>query len=480
MQPATIRHPIPGRAGVALIMSVIAVTLLMAISFALSAGSVANMQQQSMRKSQISLQIAADSAANEAILWMSTTTGLSTIQNLPASPTVVTNAQIGSTGTYNPETFNTNVQTLYNTTASAVIDSSTTSIYGTTLASGGSAISEPGWGVNLRNSCTVNAKIVCLATTASGDSFPDGNERYLVLVTAQMGNASTGANTYMRRRVVTLMSASATHVFSKDMYAVAGYDVGGNAGTDSWPGPPAVYVPADAGNVAMGYDNGDVASGGTVTTSGSSNVDGTITSNVSMALPSFTYAPPSSATALGAVSSTTTLTGPTTVRMTSFSADLVISGSGTVNLYCDGPFNANSITFSSGSTASCVIMQNSYSSALGGSGMSLKSVVGDVSSSGGHYTANPARLEYITNAALGFSMNGNGMMAAVVYAPYCTFAMKGTFQFFGSIVGDSFGGKVNGTFNFHYDNALANLSLPLNVQLASTMWNSYTVSAGQQ
>jgi hypothetical protein len=484
------------RRGAALLMVMTIVVLLLALVFTLSVNTVGNMQAEKTRDDQVELLASVESATNETVAWMSAWSGV--LKNLPAHPEVVPaglNTQ--------PETQYTNCLTLAQQTPSAVIQASTyvatTQANGTpgpiipaqTMLVNGQPVTIPGCAQGQINGDSCDAMIICLAQTPAGKTWPSGAERFLVIATATKGNKGADAWRFQTRRVMTIVYPQPTSTFQQTMYAISSYDVGGSAGTDSWNGT-AVYT----GN-GISTHHGDTKSGGTVTQSGSSTIDGVIKSNFKLPMPTINYNPSQQANAnnLGAVNAATTLAGGTDYRMSSVgsNAALTVNGSGSVTVYVDGPVDLHSIRFAPGSTASLVIIQNNYNSALGATTIDLtgNASVGDIAQvgNGNHatYTSendptvgpNSQRLQFYSGSSGSMTLNGTGQFAGVVYAPNMTINMNGTFQFFGSMVADSFGGKVNGTFNFHYDDRLGNMVIPIDPQFSAMGWNIYNVSLTQ-
>jgi hypothetical protein len=291
-------------------------------------------------------------------------------------------------------------------------------------------------------------------------------------------------------RVMTVVCPLPMQTFKQTMYAIASYDVGGSAGTDSWNGT-STYDGTGSTH------HGDVWSGTGVTKSGSSSIDGSYGKKTPpLQLPTLVYDPPASALSIGDVTAARTLNGNSTYRASSVasSGPLTIKGPGTVTLYVDGPFNTKSVRFDdSVGKGTLIVKQANYATATGTSfDLSSNAEVGDIDEDKTHgstiYTSendsavgpDASRFQFYTGYTGDMTFNGTGDLACVVYAPQANIKMNGTFQFFGSIVADGFSGKVNGTFNFHYDDRLGSLTLPLSPQFSTTGWNVYNVSVSQQ
>jgi hypothetical protein len=377
-----------------------------------------------------------------------------------------------------------------------------------TMATTPTATTVPGQSAGLRNNCAVRSWIVCLTGTGPAPAqWPDGHEKFLVFTTAVVGDLKNDPNHYERRMVQAVISTSPTKVFNQCMYAESGYTVTGSAGTDSWAGPGTTYSTASGAISTWPADRqkGDISSGGSITVGGAAKIAGKVTPNTQVPLPQLVYSVPAGYSEKNAITSSTTLsTVPggnandpiSGQRITAYHASTVTGnltidasgGSGTVYLYVDGPINFNTLTFNPKSTTTTsqtdpklVIVQNNYDPSLGPTAFTPNNY-GDVTQIGNgnnpDFVANPERLTIMSNYASDISMNANGQMAAVIFAPYANIKMKGTFNFFGSIIADSFDSRVNGTFNFHYDNNLGNIALPVAPQITASGWNTFAMTLG--
>lgn len=499
--------PVPHRSGNALIMAMGAIVVLLGLAISLSDLTVGRFGEQVSRQDQVELMAAAESAANEAIEWMRTNTTF--IKVMPAHPEVV---QVS--GSAEPRSAQQQYEFLATLPAGHLIDSealpsgSSAMFPGIAQSSGGTVI---GCGDHQRNGARVRARIICLKQTESGNQWPDGFEKFLVFATAEQGDQQRSASRYRRARVQAVVSTSSTKVFKQAFYARQKYTCTGNMKTKSWAGNGAT--------VTTSTHNGDVSSGDQVVVAGSATIDGDRCDNVNLALPPVVYAPAAGATSLGVVSSPITITGGTNYRATSLGAGVTVSGSGPITLWVDGAINLSNIRWATGSTAKVTIIQSPNSSGsptldvhggdrigylgtttglLGPSrrwmlpvdvlaaamlAANSNSNAGGGSGGGGGsttYAPIPSRLMIISGYKGDFTINGNGEVAAVIYAPYANVKMNGTGVLFGAVIADAFNSKVNGTFDFWYDDTLGSLSLPLDPQFSATAWNLYYPSFAQQ
>jgi hypothetical protein len=88
----------------------------------------------------------------------------------------------------------------------------------------------------------------------------------------------------------------------------------------------------------------------------------------------------------------------------------------------------------------------------------------------------------------GMSLNGGASFSGVVLAPYVGIKFNGNSDFYGAFRAKDFSGAVNGTFNFHYDEALGAIEMgkittteivrvekPAFADFAPTAWNITSV-----
>jgi hypothetical protein len=461
----------PSRAGSALVVSSIVIITIAGMAIALTDLTIGRYTEQKYRQAQVDLLAATESAANESINWLKNNSSaqyaLKYLQvSSPGYPTAEksSSAVLVSTSLPNglPEVF-----------PSLVPKGTTTSTAGANAA-------------NRRNACTVETKIIKVASSASPSAW-DGSERFIVYTTAETGDRAR-PETVRRQRVETVITAKSTTVtstststtttsvptpafpFTRGLFSINGYDFKGTATTDSWKSDKngdgvadTPYTKPASYTVGGPNSHGDVGSNGVLGSGAydTSKVHGTATPTANASLPNVTYAPPTTGyTALGSIAANATLTGSgsgTTVFRTPSVAhknknSLTIDGSGTVVLYVDGAFNVGDVVFKAGSTAKLVIYQND----IAGKGCSFnaQSTVGDPN--------NPSRFLFVTafsgTGANEMSLNGGAKFSAVVLAPNAGMKMNGGADFYGSFVAKDFSGAINGNYSFHYDESLAGLS----------------------
>jgi hypothetical protein len=451
-------HPSPTRRGTALMMALVIVSILAGMSVSLTTLALSRFSEQERRQSEVELLAAAESAANEAMDWLHSYSDdslkLMTVTSYP-----------GSTGASWPAALN-----------SESMPASMSAIPQMFPVLGTSTNPNYEHRAKYRNNCKVSCRVICLRQTLLGvTKWPDGNEKFVVFATAESGNLATNPERYRRVRVEAVIGTSTDHIFTRAMYGRNSYDVGGTAGTDSYIGPGAY--------TGVSTHHGDIASGGTISMSGSATIDGARQNNIKMTLPILTYSPTPAASS-GTITGDITLYGGnnyhyTAVNMSS-SDEIYVRGSGVATLYVDTYIKVKHIEYpavnadGTPNTARLVIKQNNYTPATGDTEFDLNggAVIGDLN--------NTQRLIFQSNYTGEMKLNGNGKFSGVIYAPYVDLKMNGTFNLYGSIVAEGFSGSVNGTFNFHYDESLASLSLGIPPVLTAEGWNIRALSINQQ
>jgi hypothetical protein len=442
--------------------------------------TISRYKEQRYRQAQVDLLVATESAANESINWIKNNAQVwEALKNLTVSSSTSFPATTTSTSAV---LVSSNLPTGLPNIFPALISSSSPS-------ASSSAASAGVYAANKRNGCSVETKVIKVASSSPVSTW-DGSERFIVFATATFGD--TNNPTEMRRqRVQTVLTAASTwsssttttttttttsvptpaFPFTRGLFSINGYDVSGNADTDSWKSDSngdgiadTPYVAPASYTIGGPNSHGDIGSNGTLGSGAydTSKVHGTPTPNANATLPTVTYNPPTSGVnILGNITANTTLTGTgsgSTIFKTPKldhhqSETLTITGTGTVVLYVDGSFDAGNIKFASGSTANLIIYQNDIGGK--GSNFNAQTSIGDKS--------DPKRFMFITafsgtGAAKEMSLNGGASFSGVVLAPNAGIKFNGNSDFYGAFVAKDFSGNVNGNFSFHYDESLAGLS----------------------
>ncbi len=413
--------------------------IMMSMAYSLSETTSASRVLQEMRTRQLKLRLATESAANVAIAyfqsnWETLTDGAATLE-------------VG--GTIN-------------------VDISSTAVGSSTLN---------------------NADLVATITKLSGTN-PD-NSVYTITATGVFGDKNNPED--FRRYRITMSTAKAPEeVFAQTMLSIEGYDFMGNANTDAWNSTVSDY-----GGGSTNTSNGDIASEGDITIGGSATVGGDVNDNQEFPLPTFDYSETvggeSATTSLGAVTSSIDLYDTSSP----YRASSVILGNGesitvhgNVVLYVDGAVNFKQATINYDDSVSYPnrsstlrIYQDEYDdSSATDFAINGNTIVGDVTDNGdGTLEVHPERFVFITENDGAITCNGNGALAAAIFAPNASFKFNGTFDMYGSIIAAYFGtgtagsstqGKVNGTFDFHYDEGLESLNLDLAPRLLILGWQA--------
>lgn len=471
-------HPC-SRSGSALLTVVVILITLSALAVSMTNITVMGVKEQVKRYDKVSLLLSAESAVNAAISDLQ-----SNYSNLIA--TELTNDKFADSAYHNAD--------------------ATTYTYNPDLSA---------YGADSLNGIGLSATITRLNTEPSD---PDMIV-FMVQGTASVGDPDDPMN-YRRTRVETTIVPAPQTAFKQAMFAVEGYGFQGAATTDSWDSGSGSF-----GSGAGNGNEGDLGSEGDIVVQKPGNVNGTIYDNIDFPLPDFDY--DSQLTTEGGIFQLNPYTDPITgdsvagrlddtfiktkhggtITLTesdspyecseiSLSGNELVIVSGYVELYCAGPVNVSGnkstqfITFQeldgdpTTEDSQLRLYQKDYSDNV---------TNGDVASSwdnnGGilgdaeplpdnkpndpKYDSHPSNLIVMSEYSGEFKMNGNGVFSGVFFVPQATVSFNGTFNYFGSIIAKSFDGKVNGTYNFHYDESLSTLDLDLTARLVMVGWRSY-------
>ncbi|MFW5751681.1 MAG: DUF7305 domain-containing protein [Planctomycetota bacterium] len=372
------------------------------------------------------------------------------------------------------------------------------------------------------NGCELDARIEKINGIDANDSA------YLLAGTSQPGSPDD-PQSYRRHRIQISVVPHPRQMFSHVMFAREGFSFQGAAETDSYDSRAGNY---DANNPGS---KGDLGSEGTIEVKKTDNVNGAIRDNIETPLPEFNYQERKSAagsfTELGhAPDYSYQLTGtlktndwktytnyiaanpsenPATAidtivsggnildlyesqspyHASSFAvSDAVIRVHGEVQLFCDGWFavndahtvyNTDSSSYPDGSQL--LVYQGDYDNEAAGDSQIAwngQDALGYLEThSDGTVKALPDSFLFMTEDDSDFHLNGSGDAAMMIYAPNANFQLNGTFNFYGSLVGQRFGSVgnavVNGTFDFHYDEALADYAPDLTPRLVIAGWRSF-------
>jgi hypothetical protein len=333
---------------------------------------------------------------------------------------------------------------------------------------------------NLRVSVTVTL-LEDLDTSIWGDE----SYRFAATATAggEKGTAEHWAEDYRRRVVEAIIRPTEEEVLQQCMFAILGYEFKGSAQTDSYDSSTAPYtVPPD-----QSYLNsaGDISSGASVVCS-NGGVHGDVISNVDLYLPIMNFDPPAGAIAVetsgGVIDDDYTFTAPGTYTTNGLEMGgvLRVEGGGVVKLYVNGPCVVDAELQFDSLDSKFILYQNDYigsDTSLNGND-DLGTIV-PVAGGDATQLARPEQFRWISNYTGEIRLNGNASISAVVVAPYATFNMNGTFDFYGALIAGSFDDQVNGNFSFHYDESLAGLGLGLEPRLQVAGWRSYNLSYDQ-
>jgi hypothetical protein len=315
-----------------------------------------------------------------------------------------------------------------------------------------------------------------------------GDESYRFTATAtaggEKGTDAHWAEKYRRRVVEAIIRPSEEEVLKQCMFAILGYEFMGSAQTDSYDSSTSPYsVPPD-----QSYLNsaGDISSGGSIVVS-NTGVHGNVIPNQELYLPVMNFDPPAGSIAVpiagGVIDGNYTFSAPGTYTTNGLDMSgniLRIEGGGTVKLYVNGPCVVEAELQFDSLDSVFILYQNDYiGSATTLNGNADLGTIVPVAGGAASQLARPEQFRWISNYTGEITLNGTASISAVVVAPYATFNMNGTFDFFGALIAGSFDDQVNGNFSFHYDESLAGLGLGLEPRLQVAGWRSYNLSYDQ-
>lgn len=303
---------------------------------------------------------------------------------------------------------------------------------------------------------------------------------YYIRAWATQGN-STDVATWRTRRVELMFVPYPQEVFVRAMFAHNGYDFQGDADTNSWDSAVGPYDPTKPGT------NGDLGSEGDIYVQKPTNVSGSVDDFINYPLPPVVFDDTLLHETPAILSGNVTLAaGIYRYEAINIQEPEQLTLNGAVTIYVDGPVaisggkKFNPIVYGS-AAAKLTIVQNAYDPAAHPEWNAISNEIDSVNGSEAiGDIANPSRFIYISAFDGTLSFNGNGSFGGVLFMPNATLKLNGTFDFYGSVIADTFAskdltganqqGKVNGTFSFHYDENLSKLKLPLPSRVGVVGW----------
>lgn len=307
---------------------------------------------------------------------------------------------------------------------------------------------------------------------------------YYIRGTATAGSAQD-PNRWFTRRVEMLFVPYTTEVFVRSMFAHRGYDFMGAATTDSWDSANGSYATAPKGT------KGDLGSEGDIYVQKPSNVQGQVDDFITYPLPPIDFPASTPYSVPDVLNMSCTLTDGIYrykyVQLDDKDAD-VVTIDGNVLIYVDGPIDIlvkkDTVFKYANANSRLTLIQNDYDpDAKNPNGTDMWPVKNTTLDMNGNDVVgnidNPAQFLLMTAYSGELSMNGNGQFGGALFAPNATLKLNGTFTFYGAVIADAFAsktlvgdeqGKINGTFNFHYDEQLAKLKLPLPPRMGVVGW----------
>ena len=466
-------HAPASRRGSAFIAVIGVMVLLLSMSIALTDTTVSSHTDSARRKDQVALTVTTESIGNLALNYL---------QNQSDLQTQLTTAQASPTTTY---TITTGVATLATKDSASYLNGAaggsgrtTTNGFDTWITWGHQGtVTVPFFGTN-----TTTSVYRIVSTVADGGPAKlynlDGSQK-----------AITDNTRYRRQRLEVLFVPFPSTFFKQAMYARKGYDYMGSASTDSWNSNSG----STAYSTSVRGARGDLSSEGNIIVS-SNQVNGTAKPYQKIPLPTLTYNPPGNATNLPTTNlssgAATVEAGPLatgnyrTPSINLSNKTISFAANSNVTIYVDGPVIINT-SWDIPANCTVTIWQNNYNTTLGTTSLNGNIKVGCIQNPGAFRWISlfDGTIPDATNPAqIDVKMNGAASLGGVMIFPYANFMLDGGFEFFGSLIADSFKdkngalGKVNGNFAFHYDESLANLTLPFPPTLVVVGWRAYPLT----
>ena len=472
------------RGGFAIVTATLVLMSLLTLAIALSESTVGSLRMAQARVSDISLTISAESIANLGFRHLQRHDDLAT-QLLKAQKRANDDAK---TAPSHPD-----VNLTQSVIAAANIEDAVRLNGVEPLVTWKYLHSVP---VSAEGAQTLRAIYLLTATAAAG-----GPARYYN--PDRTKNEVPDINRYRRKRVEVLFTEVPDRRFRQAMFAYRGYNWSGTATTDSWnSGGTRTYDASTHGS------NGDLASNSQIIVKDRDKVQGDVNPNLRLPIPKIPFAPPDGARAFpsGALWSTRPALGTLSTSSLAWVTDGMLGGTdaGTtysyicsklkasadnsiairpgarVDIYVDGPIDFDKKEWIIPPTSTVRIYQNEYPGAETTVLNGQKTTIGCIS--------NPAAFQiYSRHTLWDVQLNGNSRFAGVIIAPNAVFKLNGTFDFYGSLIAKSFRetdndddlGLVNGSYSFHYDDALNDIPLDIPPLLQVIGWRSYELGFAQ-
>jgi VCBS repeat-containing protein len=458
------------RAGAALVSATIILVLLSSIAVVLTDRTVSAMTMEQRRTEELTLALAAESAANKAYVYLQ---GQST-----ALLKVNDTYQVKSTTLPNETALNSKESsTLIDATAMGMTAVNLVPVTARWCYLGQRAV---------HNTTDANGNFVVetLAGFTSGTALTAAQitagyvvqDVYKVRALAVVGS-SADPNRWRQRQVDMVFTPTSAQVLTRALFSNIGYTIQGSPSGDSWSSAAsATYGAATKTTPITAGSNGSVNST-EATIVGQGNL------NLTLPMPTVdttaAYNIPVAGGGPNILNNTVTLTTGTyhAKYIDITSGDLVtISGQVTINV--DGPVtfqtaNGNNaakvLTYNNSTTDRLTIIQADYdpTDPL----WSTKETLFDMNgNSGAGSPNNPSQFIYVSAHTGSGKFNGTANFGGVIYAPNMSMQLNGNFDMFGAMLVNSFGGMINGNFHMHYDQVLASLTLPLNTGFTVAGW----------
>jgi hypothetical protein len=464
------------RAGAALVTATVFLLLLSSIAMVLTERSVNAITMEQRRTEELTLALAAESAANCAFVFLqnNSTTVLRTDATYAVkTATLPTETQLDAE----------HGATLINSATLGMSEVNKVPVTARWCYLGQRAVrsgTNPGTGdweiTPLASFVSETATPLTPAQVTAGYVVQDV---YKVRSLAVLGS-SGDRNRWRKRQVDMLFTPTSSSILTKALFAKIGYNVQGSPSGDRWDsaGGTQPYSTATKTAGIEAGSNGSVSSS-VPTITGRSNL------NLTMPVPSVDLTMPYNIPVGGGgpniLNGTCTLTAGTYhARYIDITASDLVTINGNVTIYVDGPVTLQTANGSHAApvlnyvpalSAKLTIIQADYdpSDPLWSSKETLFELNGNQTAGS---VGNPQQFVLVSGYTGTGRYNGTAEFGGVIYAPNMTLNLNGNFDYFGAIMVNSFAGVINGNFHMHYDTSLANMALPVNAGFSVIGWYS--------
>jgi len=467
----------PVRTGAALVTATVFLALLSSIAVVLTERTVSAMTMEQRRTEELTLALAAESAANKAYVYLQGNSTSMLRTDLTYAQKVALGSALPGEADLATKAASTLIPgaTLGMTDVNKIPVSTRWCYMGQRAVKSGTNATTGDWEITPLAGYTSGSSLTA-AQIAAGYVVQDV---YKVRSLAVVGS-SADPNRWRQRQVDMLFSPTSSQVLTRALFSRIGYSVQGSPSGDAWDsaGGTQPYSTATRTSSIEAGSNGSVSSAET-------SIIARSNLNLTMPVPAvdaaMAYNIPASGGGPEILNNTCTLTtGSYHAKYIDITGSDVLTISGTVTIYVDGPVTLRTgnggnpppvLNYVPALTAKLTIIQADYDTS--DPQWSTKETLFELN---GNQTAgslgNPQQFVVVSGFRGTGRLNGNADFGGVIYAPNMTLRLNGNFDYFGAILVNSFDGIINGNFHMHYDSSLANMNLPVDAGFSVIGWHS--------